>query len=229
MEGTAAAAAAAAGAGLSVLGLLAYLRDIRRGSTVPHRGSWLVWSAISVVATVAHGHHGLRWSLLVLGAQSATTLVVLLLAVRRGVGGVTLGNGLLLLVAGVGVTVWLTTDSPVAGAAGAALADGAGLAAIVPKIWRRPWSETTSTYALAGASGLLAVASAGATDVSLLLFPVYYCLANGAVAVLIVRRRGARRGGAPAGPAADQGCARSAADAGGACSVAQAQIAASGS
>ena len=52
------------------------------------------------------------------------------------------------------------TSLLIAATACAALADGAGLVAIVPKIWREPHSETASTYAAAGLSGLLAALAA---------------------------------------------------------------------
>jgi hypothetical protein len=110
-------------------------------------------------------------------------------AVRAGVGGITLGNAVLLAVAGLGIVGWLVLDRPIAATACVALADGAGLVAIAPKIWREPHSETAATYAAAGVSGLLACLAAWSTDPALLLFPVYFCLANAATARLIVWRR----------------------------------------
>ena len=183
------AAAGVLGVILSGVGTLAYLRDVAHGRTVPHRGSWLVWSAIAVVAATAQAAGGGRWSVLVLTGQAVGSLVILALAVRRGVGGVTPANAVLVIVAAAGVTGWVLLDDPLAAASGAALADGAGLLAIVPKIWADPFSETSVTYGLAGTTGLLAVVSAHSVDVSLLLFPGYFCLANTATAQLISRRR----------------------------------------
>jgi hypothetical protein len=189
--------AAVAGACLSVVGMAAYLRDVRRGATVPHRGSWLVWTVVTLVGTAGQGAHGVSWTLLVLGTQAATNIAVLALAVRRGVGGVSVGNAALLGVAGTGIVAWMMAADPLAATAGAVLADGAGLVAIVPKVWVGPFSETTATYALAGATGLTAVASVTGPDHRLLLFPAYYCLANSAVALLIVWRRRTARGRTP--------------------------------
>jgi hypothetical protein len=45
------------------------------------------------------------------------------------------------------------------------------------------------TYGLAGVGGALAAGAVGALDVSLLLYPAYYCLANAAMALLIFLRR----------------------------------------
>jgi hypothetical protein len=60
---------------------------------------------------------------------------------------------------------------------------------MVPKTYRDPGSETLATFALASLSGALAAGAVGAPDPSLLLYPVYYCLANGALAILIHHRR----------------------------------------
>jgi hypothetical protein len=60
---------------------------------------------------------------------------------------------------------------------------------MVPKTHRDPHSETLATFALASLGGALAAGAVGVLDVSLLLYPTYYCLANGAIAVLIARRR----------------------------------------
>jgi hypothetical protein len=56
---------------------------------------------------------------------------------------------------------------------------------MMPKARRNPHSETLATYALASVAGALAAGAVGAPDVSLLLYPVYYCLANAAMALLI--------------------------------------------
>jgi hypothetical protein len=194
------AAAALLGTLLSVLGTGWYLRDIRRGSTVPHRGSWLVWGVISVLAAGSHGAGGGGWSLLVLCGQSAGTLAVLAVAVRHGAGRLSATNLGMLALAGLGVVGWTTLTDPTAATACAALADGVGLLVMLPKAWADPDSETAATYALAGVTGLLAAAAVARWDLDLLLFPVYFCLGNAATASLIAirRRRVHRYGGRPA-------------------------------
>lgn len=189
-----AAMAGILGVGLSLLGTFLYLRGIRRGTTKPHRGSWLVWAVIAVVAALSHGADGGGWSLLVLSVQAVSTLVVLAVAVRCGVGWFTPVNLLMLAVAALGVLGWVSMTDPTAASACAAAADGAGLVALLPKTWADPNSETLATYALAGVTGLLAVVAVQAWDPALLIYPVYFCLGNSATAVFIaLRRRSLRR------------------------------------
>ena len=74
-------------------------------------------------------------------------------------------------------------------------ADLIAAAMMVPKVYRDPGSETLVTFVLASVGGALAAGAVGAVDASLLCYPIYYCLVNAAIALLIHHRRRAR--GAP--------------------------------
>jgi hypothetical protein len=71
---------------------------------------------------------------------------------------------------------------------------------MVPKTYRDPDSETLATFAFASLGGLLAAGAVGTPDLSLLLYPIYFGLVNGAIAILIVRRRKVLRRGNPQDP-----------------------------
>ena len=60
---------------------------------------------------------------------------------------------------------------------------------MLPKTYRDPDSETLFTFASASLVGALAAGAVGALDASLLVYPTYYCVANGAIALLIGHRR----------------------------------------
>ena len=38
---------------VGVVDTVPYLRDVMRGSTRPHRGTWLIWSALAVVVCLS--------------------------------------------------------------------------------------------------------------------------------------------------------------------------------
>ena len=84
---------------------------------------------------------------------------------------------------------WIVADEPIVATACVIGADLIGAAMMVPKVYRDPDSETLVTFAFASAGGALAAGAVGAVDVSLLLYPVYYCLVNAAIALLIHHRR----------------------------------------
>src|SRR3982751_5457282 len=65
------------------------VRDIVRGTTRPHRGTWLIWGTLAVVVLLSQRADGASWSLIMAGTQAVLTTLVFLLAVRFGDGGVT--------------------------------------------------------------------------------------------------------------------------------------------
>jgi hypothetical protein len=182
-----------------VLGLLAalvaiadtipYVRDTLGRSTRPHRGTWLIWSVLALVVCFSQRADGASWSLVVAGTQAVLTTAILFLAIRLGTGGVSAADALMMGVAGAGVAGWLIADEPIVATLCVVGADLVAAGMMVPKTYRDPDSETLSTFGLASISGGLAAGAVGVLDVSLLIYPAYYCLVNGAIALLIDRRR----------------------------------------
>lgn len=182
-----------------ILGLLAgavgivdtvpYVRDMLRGLTRPHRGTWLIWGVLAVVAYGSQRADGGSWSLVMTGTQAILTGLVFLLAIRHGEGGLSAVDLSLIGVAGAGVIGWLVARQPVVAVACVIAADLSAAAMMTPKTYRDPGSETLAMYALAGVAGALATAAVGELDVSLMLYPAYYCLVNSAMALLIHWRR----------------------------------------
>ncbi len=118
-----------------------------------------------------------------------STLPVFLLSLAFGVGGIGRVELCLLGGAGLGLVGWVFLRDPAVATSCVVVADAAGVALMLPKTWRDPRSETCSTYSLAAAAGVLSVVAVGTLDLSLLIYPVYFAVVNGATAALIVWRR----------------------------------------
>jgi len=166
-----------------------YVRDTVRGSTRPHRGSWLIWGVLAIVACLAQLADGASWSALMTGTQAILTGLVFIPAIRYGEGGMSATDLSLITLAGGGVIGWILACEPVVAVGCVIAADLTAFAMMTPKVHRDPRSETLSTYALASIGGALATGAVGMLDLSLLLYPAYYCLVNAATAILIHRRR----------------------------------------
>lgn len=187
---------------IGVLDTIPYVRDTLRGSTRPHRGTWLIWGVLAVVASLSQYADGASWSLVMAGVQAVLTSLVFGLSIRRGEGGVSRADITMIAIAGGGVIGWIAADEPLVATACVVAADLIGAGLMVPKTYRDPHSETLITFAFASVGGALAAGAVGAIDVSLLLYPVYYCVINGAIALLIWERRVTRAGAAaPRAPA----------------------------
>ena len=176
---------------VGVADTIPYVRDIARGATRPHRGTWLIWGTLAVVVFWSQYSDGASWSLLMAGTQALLTALIFVMAIRHGEGCVTPGDMVMIAIAAAGVIGWMVADEPLVATVCVIAADLIGAALMLPKTWHDPESETLSTFALASVSGGLAVGAVGALDPSLLLYPAYFCLVNGAIAVVIQQRRAA--------------------------------------
>jgi hypothetical protein len=176
-----------------------YARDILRGSTRPHRGTWLIWSVLAFVVTLSQYADGATWSVIMASVQAVVTALIFGLSVRRGEGGLTRTELVMMAVAAAGIAGWALADAPLVATACVVAADLIGSAMMMPKTYRDPDSETLVTFAFASVGGALAAGAVGSWDVSLLLYPAYYCVINGAIALLIVERRAALRGAVAVG------------------------------
>lgn len=182
-----------------VLGILAglvgvadtvpYVRDTVRGRTRPHRGTWLIWGVLALVASFSQRAEGASWSLVLTASQAILTALVFVLAIRHGEGGLARIDLSLILVAFAGVVGWLLVREPLVAVMCVIAADLIAAAMMTPKAYRDPHSETLAMYALASVGGALAAGAVGALDAALLVYPIYYCLINGALALLISMRR----------------------------------------
>jgi hypothetical protein len=174
---------------IGIADTIPYVRDTLHGSTRPHRATWLIWGVLAIVVCLSQRADGASWSLIMAAVQAVLTSLIFLLAIHRGQGGVTRIELIMTAVAGTGVIGWILADQPIVATACVVAADLIGAAMMVPKTHRDPESETLVTFALASLAGALAAGAVGAIDLSLLLYPAYYCIVNGAIALLIHQRR----------------------------------------
>jgi len=178
---------------VAVADFLPYLRDTLHGTTRPQRGTWLIWGVLAIVALISQRADGASWSLIMAAAQAVLTTFIFVLSIRRGEGGMSAGEVLIIAIAFSGVVGWMLADEPVVATACVVAADLIGVALMVPKTYRDPHSETLATFALASLGGALAAGAVGRIDLALLLYPLYFFVANGAISVLIYSRRAALR------------------------------------
>jgi hypothetical protein len=69
------------------------------------------------------------------------------------------------------------------------LADAMRTIMMLPKAWRDPASETLSTFVLTSVVGLCALVAVGSLKPSLVIYPVYYIVANAIIAFVLIYRR----------------------------------------
>jgi hypothetical protein len=167
-----------------------YVRDILRGSTQPQRATWTIWTTLSFVVLASQWASGATWSLALTIGQVVSCGAIFVLAMRRGVGGMSPVELVLLGIAALGIVGWQLADNPTVATCSVVVADIIAVALMLPKTYRDPGSETLATYAIGVVSTVFALAAVGPAAPSLLIYPLYILVADFAVvAVIFLRRR----------------------------------------
>jgi hypothetical protein len=65
-----------------------------RGTTRPHRGTWLICGLLAIVVCLSQRADDASWSLVMAATQAVLTSFIFLLAIRRGEGGVSVAGAL---------------------------------------------------------------------------------------------------------------------------------------
>ncbi len=172
-----------------VMCFVPYLRDMRTGATIPHRGTWTIWCTLSLIVLLSQRADGGTWSLLMAAAQLLGTFLIALLSIRRGVGGTSPVEILLLATAAAGVVGWYVAGDPTIATLCVVLSDTIAVGMMIPKTYAAPYSETLSAYVLSGVSGLFALAAVGSLDFGLIVYPAYIICADALVIAVVLTRR----------------------------------------
>src|SRR6478752_2782885 len=88
---------------LQVIATAPYIRDTLRGSTQPHRATWGIWGVLAFVVFASQWASGGTWSLTLAAGQALTCCTIFVLAIGRGVGGVSPVELTLLGIAALGI------------------------------------------------------------------------------------------------------------------------------
>lgn len=170
-----------------------YIRDMLKGTTKPERATWLIWTALSGIALAGQIGADAKWSLIMTLAQTIGVAVIFLLSLKLGTGGLHRRDIISLLVAVVGLVLWVLTNRPIMAILLVIVVDAAGAWLTIYKAYKDPGSETLITWWLDTISNLLGVLAVGSLNVTLLSYPAYLLLANGAVVAAIYLARLKRR------------------------------------
>ena len=174
---------------LQALACVPYVRDILAGKTKPHRGTWAIWCTLSLIVLLSQRADGGRWSLLMAVSQLLGTGLILLLSLRRGVGGGSRLDILLLAIAALGVVGWYLAGDPTIATLCVVLSDLVAVVMMMPKTYADPYSETLSAYVMSALSGACALVAVGSMDFGLIVYPAYIVCADLAVAAIVLTQR----------------------------------------
>ena len=174
---------------LMILSSIPYTRSILQLKTKPHRVTWLIWTILIFIALFSQFAKGGTWSLLLTAGDGIAILIVFILSFKYGTGGFEKVDIISLFGAGVSLILWYITKEPAVALFLIILIDIIGLNLTVMKTWKNPESENWVGWGLCAIGGVFGILSVGNFNFILLSYPVYICLANLLMTIIILIRR----------------------------------------
>jgi hypothetical protein len=163
---------------ITVGSVVPYIRDILKGTTKPNIVSWITWTLLTLVATIAEfAAHEYRTAFFTSAAVLETTLIVIL-GLKYGYAKYTKFDAFCQVGALSGFGLWWIFNSPAVAVLASVTIDFVGAMPTIRHSWIKPGEETWLTYAMAGVGGLLAIFSFTAFNWTSLTYPVYIVLIN---------------------------------------------------
>ncbi|MDP4000231.1 MAG: hypothetical protein Q8Q11_02255 [bacterium] len=175
---------------ITVASVIPYARDILKGTTKPNIVSWLTWTILTAVATIAEfAAHEYTAALFTSSAVLETGLIVLL-GLRYGYAQYSRFDAICQIGALSGFLLWWLFDSPALAVIAAVAIDFIGALPTVRHSWLKPGEETWSLYAMACIGGVLAIFALSSYNWTSLTYAVYIVFINFLIAsVLILREK----------------------------------------
>ena len=177
---------------IAVGSVIPYVRNIIRGTTKPNLVTWMTWTLLTGIATAAELAGGEMVTAIYTGAITLSTLLVVVVGLRRGFVSYTRFDAVCQFAAIAGIIIWQLFDSPTIAVWATISIDLVGALPTIRHAWYAPGEETWQTYAITTVSGVFAVAALTSYTVLSMSYPLYLIITDTLIAALIVLRHGLR-------------------------------------
>lgn len=163
---------------LTCILFLPYIRSIRRGATVPHFFSWLVWAFGTYIIFAAQLADGAGVGAWPIGFSAVMTSVVAVMAVqRRKLIRLVSLDWVLLVLAISALPLWYITDDPLLTVILLTGADLVGFGPTLRHAYYHPYQEHASFFAMGGIRNILVILALENYSYTTVLFPAAVAIA----------------------------------------------------
>lgn len=173
---------------ITVASVIPYIRDILKGTTRPNIASWITWTLLTLVATIAEFAAGEYVTAIFTSAAVVETLLVVLLGMKYGYAKYSKFDAICQMGALSGFVFWLLFNSPAAAVIAVVTIDLIGALPTVRHSWLKPDEETWLTFAMAGIGGLLAIFALTTYNWTSLTYAAYIVVINAVITFVIIHR-----------------------------------------
>ncbi len=174
---------------LAVAGNLPYLWDILKGRVRPHPYTWMVWSLVSGIVFFGQVAKGAGIGALPTAASEIFTVIIFLFSIRYGFKGITKIDTAFLVLALVGIGLWVATDDPTGSVIIAVSIDLIAFVPTLRKTWRYPNTETPILYSTNVLRHILALFSLQTYNIATTLHSIAMITTNSLMTLLILVRK----------------------------------------
>lgn len=163
-----------------------YIANVLRGRTQPERAGWFIWFVLGIVMFASQLAKGGNQSLWIILVHIVGNGLIFLLSFKFGAGGgFARRDYITLVVALLGIVLWVVTKEPTLALLISIAVDALGAALITIKAYRRPYEETLSTWVLGACAGFCSILAVQNPASILIIYPIYAAL-NSAIIVVVV-------------------------------------------
>jgi len=170
-------------------GYIPYIRDVIRGKTHPHAYSWFMWATTSLVIFGLQLKGAAGIGAFVTLAAVVVTYLIFGLGLKFGKADITKVDTFFLALAVIAAGLWLVADRPILSAVLLTTAETLAFIPTIRKSWRKPYSETLSSYVLNTLRFGLALLALRHYNLLTTLYPAVWAVGNGVFAIILITRR----------------------------------------
>lgn len=164
--------------GLNLFGYIPYIRGVLKGKIKPQRITWGIWTVLLIITFINQILNGGGYSVLFLGSTAILVFITFILSIRKGVGGATKFDKIILTSSLILFIYWILVRDTRTSTIIATLIDLVGALPTVIKAYKAPSTEAYLQWIMAALGGLLGMLSITTSDYILYVYPTYVFAMN---------------------------------------------------
>lgn len=177
------------GACIALVGNIPYLRDVITNKIQPHPYTWLVWTLVSAITLFGQIAKGAGVGAIPTATAEIFTVIIFLFSLRYGFRNIVRRDTYFLIVALLGIILWILTKDPTISVVIAVSIDLVAFVPTLRKTWVKPASETPILYSMNVVRHVLTLFSLQAYNVATTLHSIAMIVTNTAMTGIILFRR----------------------------------------
>ncbi|MEK7463586.1 MAG: hypothetical protein AAB610_00480 [Patescibacteria group bacterium] len=174
---------------IAIISFVPYIKDVLARKTTPHIYSWLVWTILQALATIAILKENPWWSGLGVGSVGLVSLVVFLFSFKYGTKNITIFDTVCLIGALAAISVWIFIHDITLSVILVTIIDFVAFLPTFRKAYQEPHSETIILYVCSGLSNIFSLLSISHHSVSSTLYVASLIVTNFLFVGLVLMRR----------------------------------------